>query len=298
MESKRLFQESIEAFLEFCQIEKGLSENTIEAYDRDLRDFENFCKEFGIYKLEKIEFYHLRDHIQWLADIKQMKGPTTTRHRISIRQFFKFLNGEELLSENPAQQLECGHTKMSIPTVISNEQIDKLLTQPDKSKIRGLRDAAMLELLYATGLRVTELVKLKKENWKEDFIEVIGKGNKQRIIPLNLTAKRLIRQYWEQLNTTSDYMFLSSHLKPMTRQNFWMIIKKYAMTAGITKDLSPHSLRHAFATHMLANGMNLRYLQELLGHSDITTTQVYTHVANNRLFIAHEKYHPRGRSSV
>jgi integrase/recombinase XerD len=285
----------LDSFLQHCRVEKGLSPNTLEAYERDLRDFEQFCNESSLSSLTQIEEYHLWDYLRWLSKMKELEGSTVTRHRISVRQFFKFIHGEDWLEANPAAHLSDKRTKMPIPNVISKEEVEKLLAQPDQTKIRGIRDAAMLELLYATGMRVTELIELKKAQWKEDYVEVIGKGNKQRIIPHTLKAKRLTHHYLNQLGESScEYLFQSSHRKAMTRQNFWLIIKKYAKTAGITAKLSPHSLRHAFATHLLEGGTNLRFIQQMLGHADISTTEIYTQVARQRLKEYHAKYHPRG----
>ena len=285
----------VDSFLQHCRVEKGLSSHTIEAYERDLRDFEQFCNEAGIASLGKIEEYHLWDYLAWLSKMKDLEGSTVTRHRISIRQLFKYVHGEDWLQSNPAAHLSDKRTKMPIPSVISKEEVEKLLAQPDQTKLRGIRDAAMLELLYATGMRVTELIGLKKENWKEDYVEVIGKGNKQRIIPHTLKAKKLTQRYLSELGESScEYLFQSTHRKPMSRQNFWLIIKKYAKSAGIKANLSPHSLRHAFATHLLEGGTNLRFIQQMLGHADISTTEIYTQVARQRLKEYHEKYHPRG----
>ena len=295
----RLFADEIQGFLDHCQIEKGLSENTLEAYSRDLLDFEQFCKEYRLYSIQKIEDYNLTDYLKWLHDAKGLDETSAVRHRVSVRQFFRWMRGEEMIQHDPSINLTGERTKMAIPSVISPEQVENILRQPDRSKIRGIRDAAMLEVMYATGLRVSELVELQKENWKEDFLEVIGKGNKQRLVPLNLVSKQLVKEYRSQLGeASSSYLFLSTHKKPMSRQNFWMIIKKYVSAAGITENVSPHGLRHAFATHMLANGVNLRYLQEMLGHADIATTEIYTYVASTRLIEAHQQYHPRGIDSV
>ena len=308
MRESTLFSNKIEAFLQFCQIEKGLAENTIQAYERDLQDFVRWCSEKGVHRLEILMTENLVEYLAWLWQVRQLDGASRVRHRISLRQFFKFLVEQEILTEDPASALNGPRTQMPIPSVISFEQVDAILTMPGnllqqqagnltKSKrSQLLRDMAMLELMYGTGLRVSELISLKKEHWKEDFIEVVGKGNKQRIVPLTMKLKQMVHQYWETLEgVSSDYVFLSTHKKPMTRQNFWMIIKKYAKQAGVEVSVTPHGLRHAFATHLLQNGMNLRHLQALLGHADISTTQIYTHVANTQLVFEHRSHHPRGQ---
>jgi len=311
-QKQSLFHAEISSYLTFCQVEKGLAYNSIDAYKRDLRHFVVFCTEKGLHRLEAIELSNLLDYMTWLRTVKSLKGASVKRHRVSIRKFFQYLTDEaSILTVNPTALLDGPHSDVPLPTVISPDQVEKLLALPNQLiKAKGtkispskrsqyLRDAAMLELMYGTGIRVSELIELKKENWKEDFIEVIGKGDKQRIVPIHLKVKRLIKDYWETLEgVQTPYIFLTTHKKPMTRQNFWMIIKKYGKQAGIHDKFSPHCLRHAFATHMLMQDVNLRHLQAMLGHSDIRTTEIYTYVASKQLKIAHQKYHPRGIGSV
>lgn len=309
---KSLLHDEIVSFLTFCQVEKGLARNSIEAYKRDLKNFIQFCSEHGLHRIETIELSHMLHYMTWLRTVKSLVGASVKRHRVSIRKFFQYLTDEaSVLTVNPTALLEGPHSDVPLPTVITPEQVELLLSLPHQTlkgkgskvsaskKSQYLRDAAMLELMYGTGIRVSELIKLKKENWKEDFIEVIGKGNKQRIVPIHLKVKRLIKEYWHTLEgVQTSYIFLTTHKKPMTRQNFWMIIKKYGKQAGIHDKFSPHCLRHAFATHMLMKDVNLRHLQAMLGHSDIKTTEIYTYVASKQLKIAHQKYHPRGIGSV
>jgi integrase/recombinase XerD len=290
-----IFSDYLDCYLQYCRVEKLLASNTIESYERDLRDFEQFLNENGITKIDKVDAINCVEYLEWLLKVKMLDVSSVTRHRVSMRQFFKYLYEEEMVKGNPSLQISGPRSKMAIPSVISREQVDLLLSQPDLGKIRGLRDAAMLELMYATGMRVSELIDLKKENWKEDFVEVIGKRGKQRIIPHNLKSKRLVLQYTQLLGDNNCiYVFQSTHKKPMSRQNFWMMVKKYALKAGIVSKVSPHTLRHAFATHMLESGANLRFIQQMLGHSDISTTEIYTHVAKKRLQQVHENFHPRG----
>ena len=309
---KSLFHDEVVSFLTFCQVEKGLAQNSIEAYKRDLKNFILFCTEHGLHRLERIELRHMLDYMTWLRTVKSLVGASVKRHRVSIRKFFQYLTDEaSVLTVNPTALLDGPHSEVPLPTVITTQQVELLLNLPHQTlKAKGskvspskksqyLRDAAMLELMYGTGIRVSELIELKKENWKEDFIEVIGKGNKQRIVPIHLKVKRLIQEYWNTLEgVQTPFIFLTTHKKPMTRQNFWMIIKKYGKQAGIHEKFSPHCLRHAFATHMLMKDVNLRHLQAMLGHSDIKTTEIYTYVASKQLKIAHQKYHPRGIGSV
>ena len=309
---KSLFHDEIVSFLTFCQVEKGLAQNSVEAYKRDLKNFIQFCSEKGLHRLEILELSHMLEYMTWLRTVKALVGASVKRHRVSIRKFFQYLTDEAaVLTVNPTALLDGPHSDVPLPTVITPEQVELLLSLPHKNlKVRGtkissskksqyLRDAAMLELMYGTGILVSELIELKKENWKEDFIEVIGKGNKQRIVPIHLKVKKLITEYWDTLTgVQTSYIFLTTHRKPMTRQNFWMIIKKYGNQAGIHEKFSPHCLRHAFATHMLMKDVNLRHLQAMLGHSDIKTTEIYTYVASKQLKIAHQKYHPRGIGSI
>ncbi len=311
-DEKGLFYDEITDFLSYCRVEKGLAVNTIESYRFDLKHLVLFCSEKGLINIERLTMADLLEYINWLNTVKGLTGASVKRHRVSMRRFFKYLTDESgRLSVNPAELIEGPHSDVPLPTVITTEQVDLLLSLPHRAiKIKGskispskksqyLRDAAMLELMYGTGIRVSELIELKKEHWKEDFIEVVGKGDKERIIPVHQGIKRLIREYWETLTGVhSPYVFLSTHKKPMTRQNFWMIIKKYGKQAGIHGKFSPHCLRHAFATHMLMQDVNLRHLQAMLGHSDIRTTEIYTYVASKQLKIAHQKYHPRGISSI
>ena len=212
-----------------------------------------------------------------------------------MRQLFKYMAAEGIIKENPSLLIQGPKVGRPLPKVISQKDVEALLAAPDRNSRLGLRDGAMLELLYATGLRVSELINVKKENWHDGWLVVRGKGGKERLVPYGDQARDLVAKYLNtRLHKDSPYVFLSSRGKPMTRQNFWDRVKRYAKQAGIGKSVSPHTLRHAFATHLLMHGADLRAVQVMLGHSDITTTEIYTHIAQERLRQIHEKFHPRG----
>jgi integrase/recombinase XerD len=281
-------------------LEKGLSNNTLESYQRDLRKFFIFLQEKNINELEHVSRNII---ISFLAEQKD-KGlaPTTlTRRLASIRSFYQFLQKEQLTTENPSLELETLKTEKKLPQVLSFSDIELLLEQPDTSNSTGLRDKAMLELLYATGMRVSELVSLALSdvNMKMGFIKCSGKGNKERMIPLGSVALRSIQEYLKNSRLKmlkqkdEKALFVNQQGSRLTRQGFWKILKKYAQKAGINVDITPHTLRHSFATHLLENGADLRSVQELLGHADIATTQIYTHVARNKIKEIYNQTHPR-----
>jgi len=225
-----------------------------------------------------------------------------SRHLVSLRGFYKFLVQEKLVKKDPTSVVDLPKTGLALPDVLSRDELKALLSTPDCTTHRGLRDMAMLELLYAAGLRVSELVNLKLQsvNTEACFIRVFGKGSKERIVPIGQFAKDRIDVYVKtarpQLlkNIMSRYIFVARAGKPMTRQGFWKLLKRYAAVAGIKKHVSPHSLRHSFASHLLEGGADLRSVQLMLGHADISTTQIYTHVAHEHLKSIHKKFHPRG----
>lgn len=295
------FDEHKDLFLAYCKIEKGLSVYTIDAYAQDLVQLQTYLEaELSIEDLSKVETYHLTSWLTYMNDKVDSKGnkyknSTVTRHRIAMRQFFKFLYEESILLENPSAHLSGPRSEMLIPDVISLQQVEDILQQPNENSLLGLRDLAMLNLMYATGMRVSELINLKHKDVRDGWIEVTGKRKKQRLVPFGDQSRELLSAYLHRRGSTDKpFVFLSSHGKPMSRQNFWERVKKYAKGAGIKKKVSPHSLRHAFATHMLNNGADLRTLQQLLGHADISTTEIYTEVSKVRLKQSHSVHHPRG----
>ncbi|MBC7004334.1 site-specific tyrosine recombinase XerD [Photobacterium sp. BZF1] len=290
----------IERFLDAMWMERGLSENTLMSYRNDLKKLENWLKDQSL-TLEKVSIDDLQRYQQWLFDA-DYKQTSRARMASAIRRLFQYLNREKVREDDPSAMLVSPKLPKRLPKDITEEQVDALLSAPDPNDPIELRDKAMLELLYATGLRVTELVSLTMENvsLRQGVVRVIGKGNKERLVPMGEDAIDWIEQFLQsgrpQLlgEKSSDVVFPSKRAKQMTRQTFWHRIKHYAVKAGIDGDtLSPHVMRHAFATHLLNYGADLRVVQMLLGHSDLSTTQIYTHVATERLKQLHETHHPR-----
>ena len=290
----------IDEYLDNLWLEKGLSDNSLAAYRRDLQGFAQWLSERGA-KLEAA----LTPEIQgYLAHrVAQQKKPASNARFVStLRGFYRYRLRKQQIATDPTEGLYSPKRGRPLPKTLSEADVEALLAAPDINLEVGLRDRAMLEVLYAAGLRVSELISLTYEqvNLRAGVIRVVGKGDKERLVPLGDEAitwlKRYVkgaRQSW--LNGgASEHLFLSAHGKPMVRQTFWHRVKKYALAAGIEKALSPHVLRHAFATHLLNHGADLRVVQMLLGHSDLSTTQIYTHVAQHRLQQLHQTHHPRG----
>ena len=290
----------LDSFLTYLTIEKGLSKNTLESYGRDVRKFLLFLEEGQIKTIQEIKYENILD---FLSHFKKQgfSDTTTVRTIVSIKQFFKYLLLEKIIKEDPTSQIRTPKMKKSIPGVISLEDVERVLASPNESTPEGIRDLAMLEVLYATGIRVSELIwlKLNDVNFEMGFVIVYGKGSKERIVPIGGQAQEKLRTYMELSrplllkSRDSKELFVTRRAKAMTRQGFWKLIKNYALKAGITKQISPHTMRHSFATHLLERGADLRTIQIMLGHSDISTTQIYTHVENERLKEIHKKYHPR-----
>lgn len=290
----------IERFLDAMWMERGLSENTLTSYRNDLNKLCRWLEQEKL-SLDSASVDDLQRYQQWLFDADYMQ---TSRARMvsAIRRLYQYLNREKIREDDPSAMLVSPKLPKRLPKDISEEQVDALLDAPDPNDPIELRDKAMLELLYATGLRVTELVSLTMENvsLRQGVVRVTGKGDKERLVPMGENAVDWIEQFLEtgrpQLlgEKSSDVVFPSKRAKQMTRQTFWHRIKHYAVLAGIDSDkLSPHVMRHAFATHLLNYGADLRVVQMLLGHSDLSTTQIYTHVATERLKQLHETHHPR-----
>lgn len=287
----------LDTFLETLIVEKGLSENTILAYRTDLLDFFWFINERHIPLIsvdEDILFAYLA-----ILHQKGLSHRSLSRHLSALRGFFAFGVQEALLGSDPCRFLENPQLPRLIPEVLSIEEIGQILHQPNLSNKRGYRDRVILELLYASGMRVSELCSLEVLSFdaQSDVIKVFGKGSKERFIPIHKEASRLLNCYlqiWRpQFDPKDDKIFLNPSGKGMTRQMIWKLIKKYVCSAGITKTVSPHSFRHAFATHLLEGGADLRIVQILLGHAAINATEIYTHVQTKRLERIHQEFHPR-----
>lgn len=290
----------LKEFIEYLQVEKGLSANTQAAYQRDLHKFITYQKCKNKQNLEEIDKDFLAGYLYFLR--KKSESPATiARQMSSLRGFFKFLCMEKYLEKDPTVYLETPKCPQKLPRVLSEEEVDRLMQAPQGTNPLQLRDKAILELLYATGMRVSELVNLNVQqlNLELAYVRCFGKGNKERIIPLGAFAAESIKIYLKKgrpfliRNPQETTLFINYHGKHMTRQGIWKMIKKRAGESRIGKEITPHTLRHSFATHLLANGADLRSVQELLGHTDVSTTQIYTHLTKNKLKEIYQKTHPR-----
>jgi len=291
----------LDAYLNYLLVEKGVSANTIQAYAGDMADYFRFLED------EKRRSVSASDTpliLKYLIRLRNegLGARSRARHLVTLRGFYRFLVQEQVLERDPARLVELPKGGLKLPHVLSYAEIQALLEAPDPSKPTGLRDAAMIELMYAAGLRVSELilVKVTDVNLEGGFVRVMGKGAKERVVPIGRPAQEKISAYLKGARlqslkqTASPFLFVGRAGRPITRQGFWKQLKKYARAAGIGQRISPHLLRHSFATHLLESGADLRAVQVMLGHSDISTTQIYTHVARDKMRQAHEKYHPRG----
>ena len=291
----------IDQYLNYLLVEKGLSRNTLEAYSRDIGGYSEFVLASGVKNFSEEDTALILKYLIRMRN-QGLSARSRGRHLVTIRGLYRFLVHEKILKKDPAQLVELPRSTLKLPDVLTVDAIDRLLKTPDTGKPNGARDAAMLELLYAAGLRVSELINLKVQavNLEVGFVRVYGKGSKERVVPIGQYATTTLQHYLVKarpalLKTiSSPYLFVARAGKPMTRQGFWKLIKRYADLAGIKQKISPHSLRHSFATHLLEGGADLRAVQVMLGHVDISTTQIYTHVAREELKRLHEAYHPRG----
>jgi integrase/recombinase XerD len=289
----------LDSFLDSIWAEQGLSKNTLVSYEHDIRSFLDYLND------NKVKLFDAQQSdINLFVSFRFSKGISSSSNMrliSSLKKFFIYLVSRNFVKKNPTENIESPRKVKLLPHTIDAESVDKLLNSPDLKTRFGARDKAMLEILYACGLRVTELVSLKFSQVviESNFLRVMGKGSKERIIPINDYALSFLKTYIDDFRSEfikskkTDSLFLSNRGAEMTRHSFWHIIKKYAMQAGINEHLSPHTLRHAFATHMINNGADLRVVQLLLGHSDLSTTQLYTHIAKNELKELHCKNHPR-----
>lgn len=290
----------IQEFINYLDHEKGLATNTLESYSRDLRQYYGFLSGESTLSLENASQSTIVAYLMHLR--KQGKATATIARRLAaLKAFYQFLVKENYVSQDPTGDLSSPKLERKLPKVLTVEEVERLLTQPDLTTSSGKRDKAMLELLYATGIRVSELVNLNVDDidLQEGFIRCVGKGSKERVVPMGEIAVGALRMYLEnaRLKIIADpkekAVFVNHHGKRLTRQGFWKIVKKYAVQAQIHKEITPHTLRHSFATHLLENGADIRSVQEMLGHADISTTQIYTHVTKDRLKDVYAKSHPR-----
>ncbi len=294
-------EDELKDFMHFLIVEKALAKNTIVSYERDLKAYVKYIKTVenvqSIDGIGRIQIVHFLGHLK-----EQGKSSRTIARNIaSIRAFHQFLLREKVAEQDPSVHIETPQLERTLPKVLNLQEVERLLEAPKLTTHYGLRDKAMLELLYATGIRVSELIGLNLDDahLTMGFVRCIGKGNKERIIPLGRTAATAIQEYLDKgrpqfiKNQREESLFVNHHGRRLTRQGFWKILKGLTKEAGIEKDLTPHTLRHSFATHLLENGADLRAVQEMLGHSDISTTQIYTHVTKTRLKDVYSQFHPR-----
>lgn len=290
----------LDAFIDHLWLEDGLAKNTLDSYRADLATFALWCD-----TKEKVGLYEVTNaHIQQYLAVKFPLTSVRSIHRLiaSLRRFYRYALREKCIQQDPTLQIESPKLPRSLPKSLNEQEVELLLKAPNAEQPLGLRDRAMLELLYASGLRVSELVgiRVSELSTQDGVVRVTGKGSKTRLVPMGEEAADWIDRYLKYArplllqNRLCDTLFVTNRAEGMTRQAFWHIIKRYALIAGITKHISPHVLRHAFATHLLNHGADLRVVQMLLGHSDISTTQIYTHVARERLKSLHSMHHPRG----
>ncbi len=290
----------IDRFLDAIWMERGLSENTLGAYRADLLALNQRLSQRSV-ELARGTRADILDYIAWRVE-SGAKPRSTARQLSSFRRFYRYLLREGLLAEDPTAQIAMPKIGRALPQSLTEQEVEALLAAPTVSEPLGHRDRAMLEVLYATGVRVSELINLKMSqmNLNQGVLRIVGKGDRERLIPLGDEAQDWIKEFVEGprveilLERQTEYLFPTRRGDRMTRQAFWHIIKRYAKKAGVKKKLSPHTVRHAFATHLLNNGADLRVVQLLLGHSDVSTTQIYTHVARERMKELHSRHHPRG----
>ncbi len=290
---------------EFCDslwLEDGLSRNTLESYRRDLHKFSAWLEKQRGASLLQASHADIQEFLAHLVGEQKAKATSTSRAISSLKRLFRYLLRQNKMDADPTLQIATPKLPRSLPKSLTEQDVESLLNAPDVTSPLGMRDRTMLEVLYATGLRVSELVTLHVAQVSMDMgvVRVMGKGSKERLVPLGEEALDWLRRYLAEGRTSllagkvSDALFVTARAAAMTRQMFWHLIKRHAMHGGLNKPLSPHTLRHAFATHLLNHGADLRVVQLLLGHADISTTQIYTHVARERLKQLHAKHHPRG----
>ncbi len=291
----------VDQYLNYLLVEKGLARGTLESYSRDLARYLAFMLDNAVTHVSDSDTPLILKHLITLRE-SGLGARSRARHLVSIRGFYRFLVQENMIKRDPSRRVELPKVSLKLPDVLSVNEVQQLLDAPDPKTPLGARDAAMIELLYAAGLRVSELVNLKLQdvNLEAGFVRVFGKGSKERVVPIGNYARQTMAHYLDTSrkkllkNLVSGWLFVARAGNPMTRQGFWKLLRRYALRSGIKKKLTPHSLRHSFATHLLEGGADLRAVQIMLGHVDISTTQIYTHVTKDHLREIHAKYHPRG----
>jgi len=294
-------EQLLDQFLHYLIVEKGLSKNTIDAYSHGLSRFLNHLREKGVQEIREVGKFHIRGFLLVLRR-KNLNTKSIVRNLVAIRTFFRFLIQEGVLESNPVEELESPKVAKTLPEILTLKEIEQILEQPDLHTPLGTRDRAMLEMVYATGMRVSELTQLPihQVNLEGGYVLLYGKGSKERIVPLGSEAMKWVTVYLKTARgilskgKENPSLFINRSGKGMSRQSFWKNLKDYARRAGLRKRTTPHLLRHSFASHLLERGADLRSVQMMLGHADISTTQIYTHVTGERLKKVHKQYHPRG----
>lgn len=287
-------------YITFLDVEQGLSANTIEAYLHNVGRYISWLRERGIHSPDDADKTAVEAFLGALREL-HLSNSSISRNFSAVRSYHHFLLGENICRIDPTESVEIGTHRRRLPDTLNIDEIIRLIESPDTSKPLGIRDRAMLEFAYATGTRVTELISMPVRNilFRENVVRITGKGSKERIVPLGSTAKEKVLEYIERGRPAlmgavpRDVLFLNARGGPLTRMGFWKILHKYVIQAGITKHTSPHTLRHSFATHLLEGGADIRVLQELLGHSNIATTEIYTHIDREYLKEVHRTFHPR-----
>ena len=291
----------IERFLDALWVEKGLSDHTLSAYRSDLRQLQQWLSNQDS-NLSEADRSQLQGYLSFLNREKRRHARTVARILSTLRRFYLYLLQQGLRTDNPTARIESPKIGRPLPKTLSEQEVESILSAPQPSTALGLRDRAMIEMMYGGGLRVSELIKLRLDsvNLRQGVARITGKGNKERLVPLGGESLHWLEHYLQDgrpelmQGRISDTLFITARGAGMTRQAFWIRLKKYGVKAGVTSPFSPHTLRHAFATHLLNHGADLRSVQVLLGHSDLSTTQIYTHVAKERLKNIHQEHHPRG----
>ena len=289
----------IDEYLTYLKIERGLSDASISSYKQDLKQYSQYLKDENVTGVEDITTEILVAFLQFLSE-NNKSSKTIRRVQSTLRNFYQFLQFERIIDTNPALRLSTPKEERELPVVLSIEEMETLLQAPDKTP-QGIRDNAIMELLYASGLRVSELINLKLSDLNLDmgFIHVYGKGDKERIVPTTEYVAEKLNDYIKNQrlmllkHENTDILFLTNRGKGFTRQGLWKTIKKYVLISGISKNITPHTFRHSFATHLIENGADLRAVQEMLGHSDISTTQVYTQISATKIREMYKQFHPR-----
>ncbi|USS89607.1 site-specific tyrosine recombinase XerD [Fructilactobacillus cliffordii] len=292
--------EDLENYLHYLVVERGLAANSVQSYRQDLTQFIDYLQQHHLTSWGVIDQFTILSYLE--REKKTGKARNSVIHSVSsLRKFFQYLMRMKVITVDPMQKIATPKRGTHLPSVLTDQEVQRLLAVPDVQKKLGLRDRAILEVLYATGLRVSELVNLKLQDLHLEMhlIQTLGKGNKERIVPIDDVAIEWLTRYLDTARsellkqTANAYVFLNAHGHQLSRQSVWKMLKQMAVAAVIQKNITPHTLRHTFATHLLENGADLRTVQELLGHADISTTQIYTHVSHEHLTHEYQKYHPR-----